>query len=182
MVRGPDDSAAEAMRLAADLGRALDALAIEEVDSGKLKEAALLAPELAHHWSRAFDRFLAVIERWPRELATLGKIDRAARRNLLLHALADRWETRPPSGFTLAAGITTAAPAVAALLARIARLPEGAVVLPALALADAMPYPEWDALGPDQEGRGVETHPQYHLKRLLARIGVARSDVLRFGL
>ena len=178
ILRGPDDSAAEAMRLAADLARALDALAIEEVDPAALKEAALLAPELAAHWSRAFDRFLAVIDRWPRELAALGKIDRAERRNHLLHAIADRWATRPPAGFTIAAGITTAAPAVAALLARIARLADGAVVLPALALADAMPDAEWDALGPDEEGRGIETHPQYHLKRLLDRIGIARGEVM----
>ena len=177
MLRRPDDSAAEAMRLAADLARALDALAIEEVNPAKLKEASLLAPELAAHWSRAFDRFLAVIERWPRELEALGKIDRATRRNHLLHAIAKRWATRPPLGFTIAAGITTAAPAVAALLASVARMPDGAVVLPALALANAMPDPEWDALGPNDEGRGVESHPQYHLKRLLERIGVARAEV-----
>ncbi|MDQ3079271.1 MAG: double-strand break repair protein AddB, partial [Pseudomonadota bacterium] len=177
ILRGPDDSAAEAMRLAADLARALDALAIEDVDPTRLKEAALLAPELAAHWSRAFDRFLGLLDRWPRELEALGKIDRASRRNILLRAIADRWATRPPGGFTIAAGITTSAPAVAALLARIARLGEGAVVLPALALADAMPDPEWDALGPDEDGKGVESHPQYHLKRLLDRIGVARGEV-----
>ena len=104
ILRGPDDSAAEAMRLAADLARALDALAIEEVDPAKLKEAALLAPELATHWSRAFDRFLALIDRWPYELAALGKIDRATRRNHLLRAIARRWASRPPTGFTLPPG------------------------------------------------------------------------------
>jgi ATP-dependent helicase/nuclease subunit B len=177
ILRAPDETAAEAMRLAADLARALDALAIEEIDPQQLKQAALLAPELAAHWSRAFDRFLGLIDRWPKELADLGKIDRAARRNRLLRAIANRWVTRPPEGFTIAAGITTSAPAVAALLASIARLQEGAVVLPALALANAMPDAEWDALGPDEEGRGVETHPQFHLKRLLDRIGVARAEV-----
>ena len=40
-----------------------------------------------------------------------------------------------------------------------------------------MPAEEWDALGPDEDGRGEETHPQYHLKRLLDRIGVARDEV-----
>lgn len=177
ILRGPDESAAEAMRLAADLARALDALAIEEVDPQRLRDAALLAPELAAHWARALDRFLAVLDRWPRELDALGRIDRADRRGQLLHAIAKRWAARPPEGFTIAAGITTSAPAVVALLARIARLPEGTVVLPALALSSAMPDAEWDALGPDEEGRGVETHPQYHLKRLLDRIGVARAEV-----
>ena len=54
----------------------------------------------------------------------------------------------------------------------MARLEQGAVVLPALADARAMPAEEWDALGPDEDGRGEESHPQYHLKRLLDRIGV----------
>jgi ATP-dependent helicase/nuclease subunit B len=40
-----------------------------------------------------------------------------------------------------------------------------------------MPDPEWDALGPDEDGKGVESHPQYHLKRLLDRIGIARGEV-----
>jgi len=188
MLRGTDDSAAEAMRLAADFARALDALAIEEVNPQKLKEAALLAPELAQHWSRALDRFIAIIDRWPRELEALGRIDRATRRSHLLHALARRWASRPPTGFTIAAGITTSAPAVAALLARVARLPEGAVVLPALALADAMPDPEWDALGPDEEGPGNDRtgpagaqSPYSPAKVRVRRVGSVRVVARAFG-
>ena len=177
IVRGPDESAAEAMRLAADLARALDALEVEEVDPRRLAEASLLTTDLAAHWARALDRFLAVIDRWPRELAALGAIDRATRRGALLHAIAARWANSPPPAFTIAAGITTSAPAVAALLHAIARLPDGAVVLPALALANTMPDEEWDALGPDEQGRGIETHPQFHLKRLLDRLGVARAEI-----
>ena len=177
IVRGPGESAAEAMRLAADLGRALDALEVEEIDPRRLAEAALLAPDLAAHWARAFERFLAVIERWPLELAALGAIDRADRRGRLLRAMAARWTARPPPGFTIAAGITTSAPAVAALLRSIARLPDGAVVLPALGLANIMPAEEWDALGPDEHVRGIESHPQFHLKRMLDRLGVARDEV-----
>ena len=40
-----------------------------------------------------------------------------------------------------------------------------------------MPDEEWDALGPDERGRAEETHPQFHLKVLLDRIGVARGEV-----
>lgn len=177
MLRGPDESAAEAMRLAADLARALDALEVEEVEPRQLAEAALLAPELAAHWERALGRFIGLLDQWPNELAQMGAIDRATRRGRLLRAMAERWANRPPEGFTIAAGITTSAPAVAALLAAVARMPNGCVVLPALALANAMPDAEWDALGPDEDGHALETHPQYHLKRLLDRIGVARAEV-----
>src|SRR5204862_8258771 len=36
---------------------------------------------------------------------------------------------------------------------------------------------EWDALGPDDHGRAEQTHPQYHLKLLLDRMGIARGEV-----
>ena len=177
LVRGPDESAAEAMRLAAELARTIDALTIEEVDPAALADAVTDAPDLARHWEKALERFRAVLDRWPDLLAKSGRIDLTDRRNRLLRRTAERWAESPPSGFTVAAGITTAAPAIAVLLSRIARLPEGVVVLPGLSLANSMPDEEWDALGPDERGRAEETHPQFHLKLLLQRIGVARGEV-----
>lgn len=177
LVRGPEESAAEAMRLASELARTIDALIIEEVDPARLGDAVADAPELAGHWEKALERFRAVLDRWPTLLAERGRIDLTDRRNRLLRKTAERWAEKPPSGFTVAAGITTAAPAIAAVLARVARLPEGMVVLPGLSLLGAMPDEEWDALGPDDRGRPEETHPQYHLKVLLDRIGVARGEV-----
>jgi ATP-dependent helicase/nuclease subunit B len=177
LVRSDGESAAEAMRMAADLARTLDALLIEEIEPSRLAEAATDAPELGGHWQISLDRLRAILEQWPRRLWELGRIDLAERRNMLLRRLAKRWAGEPPAGFTVAAGITTAAPAIAALLARVATLPEGMVVLPGLSLAAVMPDEEWDALGPDEDGRGEHSHPQYHLKLLLDRIGVAREEV-----
>ena len=178
MLRSGDESGAEAMRLALELARTMDQLAIEEIAASKLGDAVQDAPELAGHWLQSIDRFRAILLRWPALLADRRVIDLADRRSKLLHALAKRWSTQPPDGFTLAAGITTSAPAIAALLRSIARLGQGAVVLPGLADADVMPSEEWDALGPDADGASEETHPQYHLKRLLNRLGVAREEVL----
>ncbi len=177
LVRGPGESAAEALRLATELARTIDALVIEEVDPSRLADAVADAPELAAHWEKALERFRAVLDRWPSLLAERGRIDLTDRRNLLLHRTAERWTASPPPGFTIAAGITTAAPAIAAVLARVSRMPEGMVVLPGLSLLGAMSDEEWDALGPDERGRAEETHPQYHLKMLLDRIGVARGEV-----
>jgi ATP-dependent helicase/nuclease subunit B len=177
LVRRPDESTAEALRLAADLARTIDALVIEEVEPSRLTEAAADAPELAAHWQKALERFGAVLERWPAMLAERGVIDLTDRRNRLLRAMAKRWAGEAPPGFTVAAGITTAAPAVAALLAAVARMPGGMVVLPGMSLPAAMPDEEWEALGPDERGRSEETHPQYHLKLLLDRMGVARGEV-----
>jgi ATP-dependent helicase/nuclease subunit B len=47
LVRGEGESAAEALRMAADLARTLDALLIEEIEPARLADAAADAPELA---------------------------------------------------------------------------------------------------------------------------------------
>ena len=177
LIREDGESAAEAMRLAGELARTMDQLSIEEIPPSRLAEAVSETPELANHWLRSIERFRGVIDGWPDLLAERGAIDLTERRNRLLHSLANRWAERPPEGFAIAAGVTTSAPAVAALLGRVARLEHGAVVLPALADVRSMPDEEWDALGPDDDGRGEESHPQYHLKRLLHRLGVAREEV-----
>lgn len=171
------EGTAASLRLAADLARTLDALLIEEIDPFRLKDAVTETSDLAQHWEKSLQKLQLIYEVWPQILSDLGAIDLAERRNRLLGRLAERWRTEPPPGFTVAAGVTTAAPAVARLVARVARLPEGMVVLPGLWLANVFPNEEWDALGPDEEGRGEATHPQYHLKLLLNRLGVAREEV-----
>ena len=180
IVRAGGESSAEGLRLATDLSRTLDALSIEEIDPRALRSAVVESKDLAQHWERSLEKLQLIVEHWPGILAAQGAIDLAERRNLLLRRLAERWKAQPSPGFTVAAGITTSAPAVAALIARVARLPDGMVVLPALWLADVLPDEEWDALGPDDNGRGEPTHPQFHLKQLLDRIGVARGEVRRW--
>jgi len=177
LVRGDGEGAVEAVRMASELGRTLDALLIEEVEPARLAEAVSETDDLARHWQISVDRLQAILGAWPDRLREIGAVDLAERRNLLLHRLAERWATEPPPGFTVAAGITTAAPAVAAVLARVAAMPGGTVVLPGLALKSSLPDEEWRELGPDDTGRGEETHPQFHLRLLLDRIGVAREEV-----
>jgi ATP-dependent helicase/nuclease subunit B len=177
MARVEGQSAVEALRMAGELARTLDSLLIEEIDPHELADAAADAPELAGHWQISLDRLQAIVEQWPRRLADLDRVDLAQRRNLLLGRLAKRWTVEPPTGFTVAAGITTAAPAIAAVLRSVASMPEGLVVLPGLALKGTFPEEEWAALGPDDRGRGEESHPQYHLKLVLDQMGVGRDEV-----
>ena len=178
--------AAQALRLAEDLARTLDQLLIEEVDPARLAGFAADLPELSLHWQKSLDQLQLILTDWPEQLKARGRIDLADRRNRLLDTVARRWRDRPPAGFVCAAGITTVAPAVARLLQAVAGLPDGMVVLPALDLD--MPEDEWKALGPHVHGddidsadrnrrRSIETHPQYHLKLLLDRMGVARGEV-----
>ena len=155
----------QAARLAQALAGLLDEMQIARIDPQGL---ATLAPEeYAAHWQQVL-RFLSLItDRWPAILAERGQMDPAARRNALLKKLAERWEADPPGHPVIGAGSTGSVPATRDLLATIARLPQGMVVLPGL---DRQANDEtWEAIGP--------THPQYALKGLLAHIGIARGDV-----
>lgn len=173
--------AAEAVRLAGELCHTLDQLLVEEVPPTALRDIDL-APELTEHWQRALSTFTIVLERWPEELARLGRIDAATRRRMLLDRVAERWRQQPPQGFVCAAGVTDPAPAVARLLRCVAEAPQGMTVFAGLDLA--MPQEEWDALGPHQPDpvtgrirRSLETHPQFHLKLMLERMSVGRGEV-----
>jgi len=78
----------------------------------------------------------------------------------------------------VAAGINVAAPAVARMLRSIAFLDNGLVIFAGIDCA--LPAAQWDALGPqDPESgeRAIETHPQFQLKLLLDRMGIARGEV-----
>ena len=180
---GDPVDAGEAVRLARDLGATLDQLLIEQVDPRKLPES--VEADLSAHWQVSLDQLDAILTEWPAELAKLGRIDMAERRNRLLGHIAKRWREAPPPGFVVAAGIASTAPAVAAVLRTVSRLENGSVVLPALDIT--MPDAEWDALGPHEPDpdtgfrkRSIETHPQFALKLLLDRMGVARGEVARW--
>jgi ATP-dependent helicase/nuclease subunit B len=182
-VEGVD--AAESLRLAEDLARTLDQLLVEEIDPARLRGFGADLPELSLHWQASLERLTIILDQWPRLLAERGRIDLADRRNRLLSAVERRWRAAPPAGFVVAGGITTTAPAVARLLGTVARLAEGMAVLPGLDIS--MPEEEWDSLGPHDpdpvSGRRrppIETHPQFHLKLLLDRMGVARFEVERW--
>ena len=177
--------AAEAVRLAGDLAATMDQLIVEGIDPQRL---ATIDPGegLSHHWESALAAFRIVIDRWPAERARLGGIEASARRVALLDRQAERWRDAPPAGFVCAAGITDPAPAVARLLRTVAGLPQGMVVFADIDLA--MPDEEWEALGPFAPDpataltrRAIEVHPQFHLKLLLDRIGVARGEVSRWA-
>lgn len=173
--------AAEAVRLAGELARTLDQLLVEEIPPRRLREIEL-NEAMSAHWQRALDLFAVVLDRWPAELRRIGRIDAAERRGLLLQRLAERWDRTPPAGFVCAAGVTDSAPAVARLLRCVADSPRGMVVL--ADLATGMDEVEWQALGPHAPDpvtgltrRSIETHPQFHLKLLLERMSVNRSEV-----
>lgn len=180
-------SGAALLRRAFEMGRSMDRLSAEGIAPVDLMSETVIGivGELAEHWREATRTFLMVQQHWIADLAARGEIDTPARRNQLFAHAARRWSEAPPAHPIVAAGVTNASPALAGLLRVISQLPRGAVILPDLDLT--LDAEVWDALGsaghPREPGdppfgRGdAVTHPQYHLKLLLNRMGVARGEV-----
>jgi ATP-dependent helicase/nuclease subunit B len=156
----------QALRLAAELARLIDQVATERLDFSRVRD---LAPADSVYWQLTV-RFLDLVqEHWPHILAAEGALDPAVRRNLLLERQCAQWRARPPAGPVIAAGSTGSIPASADLIALVAGLPQGMVVLPGLD-RDADPA-AWEAIAIDQ------SHPQHGLAQLLKRLGLAPAEV-----
>ncbi|MFL0356834.1 PD-(D/E)XK nuclease family protein [Erythrobacter sp. GH1-10] len=178
---------ASRLRLARELARTMDRVLVEDVPPAALIGDPIkdMLGSLSAHLLRALHLFLGVQDNWLERLRELGRVDAATRRNLLFERAAKRWRDQPPEHPTVAAGVTSAAPALAGMLRVIADLPNGAVILPDLDLS--MSDDAWHELGragasPEPGGpvfgKGdALTHPQYHLKLLLQRMGIARAEV-----
>jgi ATP-dependent helicase/nuclease subunit B len=162
----PAGGADQAARLAGELARLIDQMQTARVEFSALED---LVPDIyAQHWRDTLE-FLAIVSaQWPDVLAENGWIDPAARRNAMIEALTRRWRESPPHFPVIAAGSTGSIPATADLLAAVATLPMGTVVLPGLDRhADAE---SWEQL--------TESHPQFGLKLLLDRLGLTREAVV----
>ncbi len=152
--------AGAALRLARSLARLIDSFENEEqpLDAiDRLWKDEPLAPERAEHRLAAQHLLAFLARRWPAWLAEQGLTGAAARRAQLIRLEAEWLAANPPAAPVLAAGSTGSMPATAHLLATIARLPTGCVVLPGLDVD--MDDESWQALEPG--------HPQYGMKVLL---------------
>lgn len=182
-------SPADAVSLAGDLEALMDGLATENVDWSALGEA--VDTDYSRYFRLTLDFVRIAHERWPAILADRGATDPARRRNAALDWQVARLAAEPPRGPVVVAGSTGSIPATARLIAAIAHLPNGAVVLPGLDLdLDGV---GWDAI--DEGGvpptrrrvaspgrQGGHGHPQYNLKRLVeGALGTTREAVRVLG-
>ncbi len=173
------------LQLAFEVGRTIDRLLVEDKTYTDLLDQDVIGmtQEQANHWQNSLRNFAKVQAAWSLELEDSGEIDAADRRNRLFREAARRLRDDPPVTPFVAAGVTSAAPSLAELLRTVSELPKGAVILPDFDLT--MEPAVWDELG-NADGRDAAmpfakddavTHPQYHLKLLLNRMGIARGEV-----
>lgn len=167
MIIAQDDtmSAAHAARLANELARLIDEVQTERLSFADLEN---IVPErFSQHWQETLVFLKIVTEHWPAILEEHGCLDAADRRNRLIEAQIALWRESPPKGPVIAAGSTGSIPATADLLACVAGLETGLLILPGL--DKTLDSESLAALG--------ASHPQYGMARLLGRIGLDIADV-----
>ena len=120
---------AAACALADDLARLIDDMTMRDVPWDKLDK--LVPDALDPYWQLTLKFLQIAREAWPAILSERDHIEPAARRDALIKAETARL-ARKTDAPVIVAGSTGSIPATAELIATIARLPHGAVVLPGL--------------------------------------------------
>jgi ATP-dependent helicase/nuclease subunit B len=170
-------SPADAAQLAAMLAELIDAVAAGEADWSALD--TLVGADLAHYWEITLEFLRIATESWPAHLKARALSDPGERRDRLIRMEAERLASAGSDGPVIAAGSTGSIAATSDLLAAIAALPNGAVVLPGLDRdLDDQAWKEISAGAGDAVTAG---HPQFGLARLIGRLGVTREDITPLG-
>ena len=171
-------SPADAVWLARALVELIEAAETEGCDwsdLGKLQSA-----DFGSWWQLTLE-FLKIATRfWPARLEELVRSSPARHRDAVLRAEAERLRRQGADGPVIVAGSTGSIPAAAELIAAIAELDHGVVVLPGLDLD--MPDEDWEKLNDRDASAGrpspaVRGHPQYGLAHLLRHMKFERPDV-----
>jgi ATP-dependent helicase/nuclease subunit B len=165
------------LALADDLGRLIDDVITRKMDWALLDN--LVPDQFDEYWQFTL-KFLKIARSyWPERLNEIGEIDAANRRDQLIDAEMKRLASS--NAPVIAAGSTGSMPATASLLAAIARLPHGAVVLPGL---DAdLDEDSWREIASSEHKKNAAgaVHPQFAMHALLDRIGIKRDAVERLA-
>lgn len=152
--------------LADSLAGLMDEMRGEGVGPATL--AALDVSGHSAHWARA-QRFIALAEGFFGEDA---RPDAETRQRRAVQNLIARWQAQPPMGPVIIAGSTGSRGTTAMLMRAVARLPQGAVVLPGFDFD--LPEGLWAGM---EDALVHEAHPQFRLAGLLRALDLTRADV-----
>ena len=154
--------------LAESLAALMDEMQGEDVPPERLR--ALDVSDHAEHWGRSL-AFIALLENYIAAQPPSGE----ARQSIAVDRRAAAWSEAPPGHPVIVAGSTGSRGATARLMAAVAALPQGALVLPGFDFD--MPAPVWAGL---EDALTAEDHPQYRFRALLDRLGAEPGDVRRW--
>lgn len=126
--------------------------------------------DMSGHWARA-QAFIGIADEFT-ALHT-GAMDAQARQRQVVLNLIEQWQEKPPQHPIILAGSTGSRGTTLMLMQAIARLPQGAVILPG-----------FDFDQPDDVWRGLddpmisEDHPQYRFHKLMKDLEIAPQEVI----
>lgn len=153
-----------------DLADSLAGLMDEMQGEGVLPEriAALDVSNHSAHWARTREFLRIVTPFFTGEELPDGE----TRQRMAVSCLSALWMDDPPRDPVIVAGSTGSRGTTAALMEAVAKLPQGALVLPGF--DPFMPRDVWESLDDAMTG---EDHPQFRLRRLMDRLSVDPVDV-----
>lgn len=156
-----------ALSIADQLLSIMDDAAMEEVNLASGERLEAIRARASEHYQNAAKLYEIIQTYWPEYLAAQNMMEPMARRVALLNALTEHWTAAPPDYPVIIAGSTGTLKATAKLMHCVARLKDSAIILPGIDrnLQTAV----WDNV--------TEQHPQFSLKRLIAKIGIELADI-----
>ncbi len=154
-----------------DLSDSLSALIDEMQGEGVSPEAIgqLDVSDLSGHWARA-QAFIGIADQFID--AAPDALDAQARQRIVVENLIARWRDAPPQHPVILAGSTGSRGTTLMLMEAVARLPQGALILPG-----------YDFDQPDHVWRGLddaltsEDHPQYRFHKLITQLDLRPDQV-----
>jgi ATP-dependent helicase/nuclease subunit B len=161
---------ASAFDLADSLAALMDEMQGEGVSADVI--AKLDVSDQSGHWERA-KTFINIAQSYID--GSQDAPDTEARQRIIVQKLAEQWENSPPQHPIILAGSTGSRGTTLMLMQAIAKLPQGAVILPGFDFD--MPASVWNSLSDEADKMPSEDHPQFRFHKLLQSLDRAPDDV-----
>ncbi|WP_170426359.1 double-strand break repair protein AddB [Ruegeria arenilitoris] len=154
-----------------DLSDSLAALIDEMQGEGVSPDAIrqLDVSDMSGHWARA-QTFIGIADHFID--SGPNALDVQARQRLVVENLIARWQDAPPQHPVILAGSTGSRGTTLMLMEAVARLPQGALILPGYDFDQ--PGDVWHGL---DDALTSEDHPQYRFRKLMTQLGLEPGQV-----
>ncbi|CUI40699.1 double-strand break repair protein AddB [Cognatishimia activa] len=153
--------------LADSLAGLMDEMSGEGVSADTIEK--LDVTDQSGHWERA-QAFFGIARQF---LSTVDDApDSETRQRMIIQRLADHWADNPPEHPVILAGSTGSRGTTMLLMQAVAKLPQGALVLPGFDFDT--PPSVWSALS---DALTAEDHPQYRFAKVLSELGLTADEV-----
>lgn len=162
---------AAAFDLADSLARLMDEMQGEGVTPEQI--AALDVSDMSGHWARA-QQFIGIVSDYVAGQG--GRPDREARQRSVIDALAGKWAVAPPDHPVILAGSTGSRGSTLRLMQAVARLPQGAVILPGFDFDQ--PEAVWAQMS---DAAVAEDHPQFRFSRVMQALKLSPTQIAPWG-